>query len=53
MATNFDKAALPFDPEEGMGMEEGPDIEIEIEDPESVHINMGGVEIDIGDEDEE
>ena len=49
MATNFDKAALPFDPEEGMN--EG--IEIEIEDPESVNINMGGVEIDLDFEDEE
>lgn len=43
MATNFDKAATPFDPEEGMG----PDIEIEIEDPEAVHIEMGGMDIDI------
>jgi len=49
MATNFDKAALPFDPEEGMS--EG--IEIEIEDPESVNINMGGVEINLDFEDEE
>jgi len=43
MATNFDKAALPFDPEEGMD----GGIEIEIEDPESVNINMGGAEINI------
>ena len=50
MATNFDKAALPFDPEEG-----GPGIEIEIEDPEAVHIGMGDMEIDLdfGDEAEE
>ena len=48
MATNFDKAALPFDPEE-----EGPDLEIEIEDPESVNINMGDVEIELDFEDEE
>jgi hypothetical protein len=43
MATNFDKAALPFDPEEDMG----GGIEIMIEDPEAVHIGMDGVEIDI------
>jgi hypothetical protein len=48
MATNFDKAALPFDPEE-----EGPGIEIEIEDPEAVRIGMGDVEIEIDFEDEE
>ena len=53
MATNFDKMALPFDPEEGMGMGEGPDIEIEIEDPESVRIAMGGMEIEIEPEEEE
>ena len=50
MATNFDKAALPFDPEEGM--DEGPDIEIEIEDPEAVRIGMGDVEIELDFEDE-
>ena len=48
MATNFDKAALPFDLEEG-----GPDIEIEIEDPEAVRIGMGDVEIELDFEDEE
>jgi hypothetical protein len=48
MATNFDKAALPFDPEE-----EGPGLEIEIEDPEAVRIGMGDVEIEIDFEDEE
>ena len=53
MATNFDKMALPFDPEEGMDMGEGPDIEIEIEDPESVRIAMGGMEIEIEPEEEE
>ena len=53
MATNFDKAALPFDPEEGMDMEEGPDLEIEIEDPEAVRIGMGDVEIELDFEDEE
>ena len=40
-------------PMEGMPMEEGPDIEIEIEDPESVNIDIGGLEIEIDpDEDE-
>lgn len=55
MATNFDKAATPFDPEEGMDMEEGLGIEIEIVDPEAVHINAGGMEIDIlpGEDEEE
>jgi len=48
MATNFDKAALPFDLEE-----EGPGLEIEIEDPEAVRIGMGDVEIEIDFEDEE
>jgi hypothetical protein len=48
MATNFDKAALPFDPEEG-----GLGLEIEIEDPEAVRIGMGDVEIEIDFEDEE
>ena len=48
MATNFDKAMVPFDLEE-----EGPGIEIEIEDPESVRIGMGDIEIEIGGEDEE
>ena len=47
MATNFDKAALPFDPEEG-----GPGLEIEIVDPEAVHIGMGDMEIDLDFEDE-
>ena len=50
MATNFDKAMVPYSTD--AGMDEGPDIEIEIEDPESVNINMGGVEIEIGGEEE-
>ena len=50
MATNFDKAMVPYNTD--AGMDEGPDIEIEIEDPESVHIAMGGVEIEIDDEDD-
>ena len=33
-------------------LEDAPDIEIEIEDPESVHINMDGLEIDIENEEE-
>ena len=50
MATNFDKAMVPYNTD--AGMDEGPDIEIEIEDPESVRINMGGVEVEIDDEDD-
>ena len=34
-------------------LDEAPDIEIEIEDPEAVHINIGGMEIDIEPMDEE
>jgi hypothetical protein len=60
MATNFDKTATPFDPEQGIagldadGMDalEAPAIEIEIEDPEAVRINMGGVEVEIDPDDE-
>ena len=44
MATNFDPALVPLTPEE-MGDE--PMIEIEIEDPESVKIGIGGVEIEL------
>ena len=33
-------------------LEDAPDIEIEIEDPESVHISMDGLEIDIENEEE-
>ena len=50
MATNFDKAMVPYNTD--AGLDEGPDIEIEIEDPESVRIAMGGVEIEIDDEDD-
>jgi len=60
MATNFDKTATPFDPEQGIasldadGMDalEAPAIEIEIEDPEAVRINMGDVEVEINPDDE-
>ena len=60
MATNFDKTATPFDPEQGiagLGMDgmdalEAPAIEIEIEDPEAVRINMGDVEVEIDPDDE-
>jgi hypothetical protein len=51
MATNFDKAMVPYNTD--AGMDEGPDIEIEIEDPESVRIAMGGVEIEIDDEEDD
>ena len=51
MATNFDKAMVPYNTD--AGMDEGPDIEIEIEDPESVRIAMGGVEIEIDGEDDD
>jgi hypothetical protein len=51
MATNFDKAMVPYNTD--AGMDEGPDIEIEIEDPESVRINMGGVEVEIDDEEDD
>ena len=50
MATNFDKAMVPYNTD--AGLDEGPDIEIEIEDPESVRIAMGGVEVEIDDEDD-
>jgi len=63
MATNFDKTATPFDPEQGIGsldadgMDaldalEAPAIEIEIDDPEAVRINMGDVEVEINPDDE-
>ena len=42
MATNMDSALTPFDPEE---MGEEPALEIEIEDPESVSLKTGDVEI--------
>jgi hypothetical protein len=44
MATNIDSAMVPLLPEE-MGDE--PMVEIEIEDPESVKIGMGGLEIEL------
>ena len=44
MATNFDPAMIPLSPEE-MGDE--PMVEIEIEDPESVKIGLGGLEIEL------
>jgi hypothetical protein len=42
----IDKALYEL-PQGLAGIEQAPPIEIEIEDPESVHINMDGVEIDI------
>jgi hypothetical protein len=44
MATSSIEKSLYAAPE---GMPMGPDIEIEIEDPEAVHISMDGLEIDI------
>jgi len=44
MATNIDPAMVPLLPEE-MGDE--PMVEIEIEDPDSVKIGMGGLEIEL------
>ena len=45
MATNVDKAL--YQAPQGMAMLAEPDIEIEIEDPESVSIGMGDIEIDL------
>ena len=42
----IDKALYEL-PQGLAGIEQAPPVEIEIEDPESVHINMDGVEIDI------
>ena len=42
----IDKALYEL-PQGLAGIQEAPPVEIEIEDPESVHINMDGVEIDI------
>jgi hypothetical protein len=51
MATNFDKAL--YQAPEGMTEEDmAGDIEIEIEDPESVSIGLGDIEIDIEPNDE-
>ena len=44
MATSSIEKSLYAAPE---GMHMGPDIEIEIEDPEAVHISMDGLEIDM------
>lgn len=44
MATSSIEKSLYAAPE---GMPMGPDIEIEIEDPEAVHISMDGLEIDL------
>lgn len=49
MATNFDRAMSPINPED-MGAE--PAMEIEIEDPESVTIGIGGLEIQLEPESE-
>ena len=49
MATNIDSALTPFNPED-MGIE--PALEIEIEDPESVNIRAGDVEISLEPEEE-
>jgi hypothetical protein len=54
MATNFDKALYSMGPApEVMGMPEAPDLEIEIENPDSVTIDTDGVEITLvpGDDD--
>ena len=44
MATNIDQALVPLDLSQ---MSDEPAIEIEIEDPESVSINIDGLEIDL------
>lgn len=50
MATNIDKGMTPFDPAELLNQE--PALEIEVEDPESMSIRAGGVEINLEPEDE-
>ena len=50
MATNIDKA-LYAAPEGLDQLEEGPDLEIEIEDPEAVRIGIDGMEIELEKED--
>jgi len=45
MATNFDKALYTDVPPLDVSSEN--DIEIEVEDPESMHIGIGGIEIDL------
>jgi hypothetical protein len=47
MATNFDKALYQAPTGLDAIAQEEPDFEIEIEDPESVSIGMGGLEIEI------
>jgi hypothetical protein len=49
MATNIDQALTPLDP---ALMGDEPMIEIEVEDPESMRIGIGGVEIDLEPESE-
>jgi hypothetical protein len=49
MATNFDKSLYSNTPEYGEDMADMPmeDIEIEVEDPESMRISAGGIEIEL------
>ena len=49
MATNIDAALTPMDPEL---MSDEPALEIEVENPESMTIGMGGMEITLGEEPE-
>ena len=52
MATNMDKAL--YQAPQGMdALQEEPDLQIEIEDPESVKIGIGGVELEISKEKED
>jgi hypothetical protein len=51
MATNIDKGLTPMDPEL-MGMASEPAIEIEVENPESMTIGIGGIEIQLEPESE-
>ena len=51
MATNIDKA-LYAAPQGLDQLEEGPDLEIEIEDPEAVRIGIDGMEIELEKEEE-
>ena len=52
MATNMDKAL--YQAPQGMDeLQDEPDIQIEIEDPESVKIGIGGIELEIGKEEED
>jgi hypothetical protein len=50
MATNIDQALIPLDMEE---MLDAPVIEIEIENPDDVKIDIDGIDIDLMPEDEE